>query len=148
MPPSSAWRAALLVAAMAATTAAAAQRLDVVGDAVPHPLTSTPGDADRGRAIVGDRQVGLCLMCHTGPFPDTPSQGTFAPDLRGAGARWNAGQLRLRIADPRRLDPDSIMPSYYRTADAPRIGKAWQGRPVLDAQQVEDVVAYLVTLRP
>jgi sulfur-oxidizing protein SoxX len=146
----SAWRAAaVLVATMAgATCPDAAHGVDVVGDAVPQPLTATPGDAARGRAIVGDRQVGLCLMCHTGPFPDARSQGTLAPDLAGAGARWNAGQLRLRIVDSRRLNPDSIMPSYFRASDAPRVGRAWQGKPVLDAQQVEDVVAFLVTLRP
>lgn len=149
MPMPSAWRAAVLVAVTAAAaTASAADRIVVVGDAVPQPLTAAPGDAGRGRAIVGDRQVGLCLMCHGGPFPDERSQGTLAPSLSGAGARWSAGQLRLRIVDSRRLNPDTIMPSYFRTAEGRRVGKAWQDKPVLDAQQVEDVVAFLVTLRP
>lgn len=148
MSLSSACRAAMLVLLMASTASSHAyDSIDVVGDAVPQPLTSTPGDAERGRAIVGDRQVGLCLMCHTGPFPDERSQGTLAPDLAGAGMRWSEGQLRLRIVDSRRLNPDTIMPSYFRAAEGRRVGKAFRDQPVLDAQQVEDVVAFLVTLR-
>ena len=119
----------------------------VVGDAVPRPLTDAPGDAARGRAIVADRQVGLCLLCHTGPFPDERFQGTLAPDLNGAGARWSAGQLRLRLVDSRRIDRDSIMPPYFRASGGVQVGKAWRDKPVLDAQQVEDVVAFLATLR-
>ena len=151
MPVSSACRSALLLVLLLdllAGAANAAERFEVVGDALPHALTAMPGDAGRGRAIVGDRQVGLCLMCHAGPFPEDLFQGTLAPDLTGAGARWTEGQLRLRIVDSRRLNPDTIMPSYFRVAEGPRIGKAFRGRPVLDAQQVEDVVAFLVTLRP
>lgn len=124
--------------------------LVVVGDGVPRPLTDTPGDAQRGRAIVVDRQRGLCLLCHQGPFDATPlerQQGNLATDLRGAGLRWNAAQLRLRLVDPKRLDPDSVMPAYFRADGLQRVGAAWQGRTVLDAQQVEDVVAFLQTLR-
>lgn len=133
-----------------ATGAAATDRPDVVavGDAIPRPLTGTPGDAARGRSIVANRQVGLCLLCHTGPFPDERFQGTLAPDLAGAGARWSEGQLRLRIVDSRRLAPDTIMPAYFRPANGLRVGTAFRDRTVLDAQQVEDVVAFLVTLRP
>lgn len=119
----------------------------VVGDAVPRALTATPGDALRGRAIVADRRVGLCLLCHPGPIPEERSQGDLAPDLAGAGARWSEGQLRLRLIDARRLNAATIMPSYHRLDGGRRIGEAWQGKPVLDAQQIEDVIAYLVTLR-
>lgn len=123
----------------------------VVGDGIPAPLTATPGDAVRGRAIVGSRQQGLCLLCHSGPasadFPQARLQGTLAPSLQGAGARWSEAQLRLRIVDSRRLNPDSLMPALHRTEGQARVGAAWQGRPVLDAQQVEDVVAYLRTLQ-
>ncbi len=119
----------------------------VVGDAIPQPLTTLPGDAAKGRAIVANRQVGLCLLCHTGPFPEEPFQGNLAPDLGGAGARWSAGQLRLRLVDGRRLNPQTLMPSYHRTEGLVRVGPAWQGRPVLTAQQIEDVVAFLATLR-
>lgn len=119
----------------------------VTGDAIAEPLTKLPGDAQRGRTIVANRRVGLCLLCHSGPFPEERFQGTLAPSLAGAGARWSAGQLRLRIADPRRLNPDTLMPSYHRVTDLQQVGDAFQGRPVLDAQQIEDVVAFLQTLR-
>ena len=132
-------------------SAAAAQEplraYNVVGDAIPAPLTSVPGDAARGRAIVVNRQVGLCLLCHNGPFPEERFQGNLAPDLAGAGARWSVAQLRLRIVDSRRVNPDSLMPAYHRTDGLARVGRAWTGKPVLDAQQVEDVVAFLATLR-
>jgi sulfur-oxidizing protein SoxX len=119
----------------------------VVGDAIPQALTGTPGDAVRGRAIVANRQQGLCLLCHTGPIPEERFQGNLAPDLSGAGARWSEGQLRLRIADAQRLNPASIMPAYYRTDGLARVGTNWQGKPVLEAQQIEDVVAFLLTLK-
>ena len=123
----------------------------VVGDGIPNPLTATPGDALRGRAIVGSRQQGLCLLCHSGPasadFPQARLQGTLAPSLEGAGARWSAAQLRLRIVDSRRINPDSLMPALHRIEGQTRVGTVWQGKPVLDAQQVEDVVAYLRTLQ-
>jgi sulfur-oxidizing protein SoxX len=119
----------------------------VVGDAIEAPLTQEPGDAARGRAIVASRQTGLCLLCHTGPIPEERFQGTLAPDLAGAGRRWTPGQLRLRVVDSRRLNPQSLMPAYHRIEGLVRVGAAWQGRPVLSAQQVEDVVAYLSTLR-
>jgi sulfur-oxidizing protein SoxX len=121
--------------------------LQVVGDAIPQALTATPGDPVRGRAIVANRQLGLCLLCHTGPIPEERFQGNLAPDLAGAGTRWNEGQLRLRIADAQRLNPASTMPAYYRSEGLARVGTAWQGKTILDAQQLEDVVAYLRTLR-
>ena len=120
----------------------------MVGDAIPRPLTDTPGDVQRGRSLVVDRRVGLCLLCHTGPFPEERFQGSLAPDLAGTGARWTAGELRLRMVDARRLNPQTIMPSYYRVDGLTRVGSAWSGKTILDAQQIEDVVAFLVTLRP
>ena len=119
----------------------------VVGDAIPEPLTGTGGDPVAGRAIVVDRRLGACLLCHTGPFAEGRFQGTLAPDLSGAGSRWSAGQLRLRMVDATRLNPDTIMPAYYRVDDLSRVGRAWLGRPILTAQQIEDVVAFLTTLR-
>ena len=104
------------------------------------------GDAVRGRAIVANRQVGLCLLCHTGPIPEERFQGNLAPDLRGAGRRWNAEQLRARIVDASQFNPDTIMPSYYKTEGLNRVATAYQGKTILDAQQIEDVVAWLRTL--
>ena len=140
----------LTVSCCAAVASAAlhAQPLaEVVDDAIPTPLTDTPGDAARGRAIVANRQVGLCLLCHTGPVPEERFQGTLAPDLAGAGARWSVAQLRLRIVDSRRVNPQTIMPAYFRRDGHARVGKSWQGKTILTAQQIEDVVAYLATLR-
>ena len=119
----------------------------VVGDAIPASLTGVVGDPVRGREIVVDRRLGACLLCHTGPFPEEKFQGTLAPDLAGAGSRWSEGQLRLRLVDPTRLNPDTIMPAYYRVVGVNRVGPAWRGKPILTAEQIEDVIAFLVTLR-
>jgi sulfur-oxidizing protein SoxX len=131
----------MLVALCALAGAASAE------DGLPQSLTGAKGDPARGRAIVVNRQVGLCLLCHSGPFPEERFQGNLAPDLRGAGARWSEAQLRLRIVDSSRINPASIMPAYYRSEGLTRVAKAWQGKPVLSAEQIEDVVAFLVTLR-
>jgi sulfur-oxidizing protein SoxX len=116
-------------------------------EAMPQSLTGAKGDPARGRAIVANRQVGLCLLCHSGPFPEERFQGNLAPDLRGAGSRWSEGQLRLRIVDSSRLNPASIMPAYHRTEGLVRVAPAWRGKPVLTAEQIEDVVAFLMTLK-
>ena len=110
-------------------------------------LTGSAGDPVRGRAIVADRQVGLCLLCHSGPFPEERLQGDLAPSLAGAGARWSQGELRLRIVDPARLNPRTIMPSYYRSEGLERVAPAFRGKTILSAPQIEDVVAYLATLK-
>jgi sulfur-oxidizing protein SoxX len=116
-------------------------------DGIPDSLTGTKGDPARGRAIVANRQVGLCLLCHRGPFPEERFQGNLAPDLRGAGARWTEAQLRLRIVDSSRINPATIMPAYHRTEGLTRVAPAWRGKPILTAEQIEDVVAFLTTLR-
>lgn len=119
----------------------------VVGDAVPAPLNGVKGDAARGRSIVVNRQVGLCLLCHSGPFPEERFQGTIAPDMKGVGARLSEGQIRLRMVDPGRTNATTIMPAYYRTEGLTRVAPSFRGKPVLTAGQIEDVVAFLVTLR-
>ncbi len=116
-------------------------------DELPQPPGLAPGDAASGRAIVADRQTGLCLLCHSGPFPEVRQQGTLAPALDGAGSRYSIGQLRMRIAEARRINPDSLMPSYRAVDAADRVGPQWRGRPLLSDQQIEHVVAYLATLR-
>ena len=149
-PRRSADAAALLLLALALPAAAQAPGsgpVRIVEDAIPEPLTGTRGDPGRGRAIVANRQLGLCLLCHSGPIPEERFQGDLAPDMSGAGSRWSEGQLRLRIADARRFNPDTIMPSYYRTDGLSRVAPAWRGKPVLTPEQIEDVVAYLITLR-
>lgn len=138
--------ASLLLAALAAAPAAA-QPYAVEGDAIPMPLTGQPVDPGRGLALMQDRQRSLCSLCHAGPFAPPHQQGTLAPDLGGIGARLSEGQLRLRVVDIKRLVPDSIMPSYARTEGFARVATAWQGKPVLTAAEIEDVIAYLATLR-
>ncbi len=119
----------------------------IVGDAIPASLSGENGDPERGRAIITNRQVGLCLLCHSGPFPEEKLQGTLAPDLKGAGLRSTRGQLRLRMVDASRINPDTIMPSYYRIDGLARVAPLFRGRPILTAEQIEDVVAFLETLR-
>lgn len=114
--------------------------------AAPLPGT-TAGDPARGRAIVANRQAGLCLLCHTAPITEEQFQGNLAPDLAGAGSRWTAAQLRERIADSGKLNPSTIMPAYYKTEGLTRVASAHKGKPILTAQQIEDVVAYLQTLK-
>jgi sulfur-oxidizing protein SoxX len=119
----------------------------VDGDRIEASLTGRPGDPARGRQVVADRQLGLCLLCHAAPIPEERFQGNIGPDLRGVGARLSTGQIRLRLVDAARLAPETVMPSYYVVEGLNRVGQAWRGRPVLSAEQIEDVVAYLATLR-
>ena len=118
----------------------------VAGDSIPESLTGTPGDAVRGGALVLER-TNTCILCHSGPFPEEKFQGDLAPNLAGSGSRWSVGQLRLRLVDASRLNPGTIMPSYYRIDGLDRIAANWRGKPILSAEQIEDIVAYLATLR-
>jgi sulfur-oxidizing protein SoxX len=139
------WLAAAL--ALPGTAGAQALRPYVVsGDTIAEPLTGMRGDATRGRALVLER-TSTCILCHSGPFPEAKFQGDLAPSLAGAGQRWSEGQLRLRLVDASRLNPGTIMPSYYRVEGLVRVGQAWRGKPILSAEQIEDMVAYLMTLR-
>ena len=142
-------RIPLVVALLLTACPASAQPVtpQIVDDAIPASLTGRPGDAARGRAIVANRSTGLCLLCHSGPIAEERFQGDIAPSLAGAGSRWSEGQLRLRIVDGSRLNADTIMPAYYRTGGLQRVARAFEGKTILSAAQVEDVVAYLVTLK-
>jgi len=116
-------------------------------DSIPASLTGAKGDPARGRAIVANRQVGLCLLCHSGPFPEERFQGNLAPDLTAVGARLSEGQIRQRIVDPTKVNPQSIMPAYYKSEGLVRVAPAYRGKTVLTAEQIEDIVAYLSTLK-
>jgi len=118
----------------------------VADEGIPASLTGAKGDPTRGRAIVANRQVGLCLLCHTGPFPEERFQGNLAPDLREA-ARLTEAEIRLRLVDPARVNPQTIMPAYYRAEGFSNVAAAYRGKTVLTAEQIEDVVAYLLTLK-
>ena len=120
------------------------------GPAIEQPLAPS-GDAARGRALLVARDPANCILCHAAPVDLLKSgvrfSGNLAPSLDGAGARWTAGQLRLRIVDSRRLNPDTIMPSYYRSEGLIEVAAAWRGKPIMNAQQIEDLIAYLLTLQ-
>ena len=105
------------------------------------------GDAARGAAIVANRALSQCTLCHPAPGVPAHLRGNLAPDLSGAGARWSAAELRQRLLQPERFNPDTVMPSYGRSDGLSRVAPAFRGKPLLEAQQVEDVVAYLATLR-
>jgi sulfur-oxidizing protein SoxX len=140
--------AALVAAGISCAKSDAALRpYVIVGDAIPASLTGAPGDPVRGKAIVASRQTGLCLLCHSAPLPEEKFQGTIGPDLKGTGSRNTEGQLRLRIVDSRIFNPDTIMPAYYRQDGLERVAPAFRGKTVLTAEQIEDVVAFLMTLR-
>jgi L-cysteine S-thiosulfotransferase len=129
--------------------AATAQQLRpyvVAGDSITEPLTGSPGDAARGRALVLERS-NTCILCHSGPFPEEKFQGDLAPSLAGSGSRWSVGQLRLRLVDAPRLNPATIMPSYYRLDGLERVAPAFRGKTILSPEQIEDIVAYLASLR-
>ena len=105
------------------------------------------GDPARGRSIVINRQVGLCLLCHSGPFPEERFQGDLAPDLAGAGSRYTAAELRERLTHPEKMNRRTIMPSYSRTHGLDRVAPNYRDKPLLTDQQIEDVVAFLATLK-
>ena len=140
---------AAAVFAVALSSAAVAQELrgyTITGDGIADSLTGAPGDPGRGRALVLER-ISTCILCHNGPFEEARFQGDLAPSLAGAGSRWSTSQLRLRLVDASHFNPQTIMPSYYRVDGLARVGPAWRGKPILSAAQIEDIVAFLATLK-
>ena len=119
----------------------------IENDAIPLPLTPTPGNAERGRLVFVSRDEGHCVLCHVVPEPDIEFQGNVGPDLTYASERLSAGQLRLRIADASLLNSNTVMPPYYRTSDLNQVGTAYRDKTVLSAQDIEDIIAYLLSLK-
>lgn len=117
-------------------------------DVILESLSGQPGDAIRGRTIVVSRQSGLCILCHSGPFPEERFQGNLGPDLAVSAARLSKEQLRARIVDASQFNPDSIMPSYFSREHFTRVAPQYAGKSILTAQDIEDVVAFLVSLKP
>jgi sulfur-oxidizing protein SoxX len=141
--------ALLLLLTLAGCAASGADKLAtfrIVGDAIPDPLVATAPDPARGRDIVVGRD-GNCLLCHALPESGARFMGNLAPSLSAVGARLSSGQLRLRLVDSMRLDRDTIVPSYFRVDGLSQVAQAFRGKPILTAQQIEDTIAYLVTLR-
>jgi L-cysteine S-thiosulfotransferase len=139
----------LIAAAVCSTTAAQAQlRFEAVGDGIPAPLTGTPGDPQRGKAVAVNSDQGNCLICHLLPVAEAPVFGDLGPSLEGVGGRLSAAQLRLRIVDPKRLNPATVMPAYLKVDGLNRVAPRYVDKPILSAQEVEDLIAYLLTLTP
>lgn len=144
-------RMLLVIVCMLARTAFAASGFvpwQAQGDAITQPLGGLSGDPGRGREIVRHKDQGNCLACHQIPIAEESFQGTVGPPLRWVATRLSAGQIRLRIADESRLLPTTIMPPFHKEpAELNQVADEYYGKPLLSAQQVEDVVAYLMTLR-
>ncbi len=119
----------------------------VEGYTIPEPLTETPGDPVMGRKWVINRKLGNCLSCHQMPIPEEQFHGETGPALYGVGDVYDAGELRLRIVDPKVLNPHSMMPGFYQVDGLNRVMKGFEDKPILSAQQIEDIVAYLMTLK-
>jgi len=117
------------------------------GDAIPNSLSGQPGDPTRGKSIVVSRQTGLCILCHSGPFPEERFQGNLAPDLRMSVSNLSAPQLRARLVDTSRFHPNTIMPSYFRIDHLRRVAPAFVDKTILSGQDIEDVIAYLLTIK-
>ena len=145
------WTAAIGLA-VAGTVAAGAQAADmvaykVVDQTIPQSLTGKAGDPVNGKKVVINRKKGNCLACHVMPIPEQQFHGKTGPSLFGVGERMDAASLRMRVVDPKVVNPDTMMPSFYRKDGFHRVMKKFQGKTILSAQEVEDVVAYLQTLK-
>ena len=138
---------ALLLLGAVALAEEGVQPYRVVGNAIPDSLTGRAGDPARGRKIAASRELGNCTLCHRLPLEGEAFFGDVGPDLSGVADRLTAGELRLRLVDPLRANPDTVMPAYYRIEGQQRVAVPYRGKPVLTAEQVEDVVAYLAGLR-
>lgn len=118
-------------------------RYRIVAGAIPAPLTSQPGDSERGRRVVLDRERGDCVVCHALPLPERQFHGSLGPPLDGIGNRSSADALRLRLVNPQALNPDSVMPAYYQADGLHQVLTKYRRKPILTTQEIEDVVAYL-----
>ncbi len=123
-------------------------RLEVVKDEIPKSLTGAPGNAEAGRKVFLTRNLGNCLACHqVSALKSEEFHGEFGPSLDGVGSRYTEGQLRLIVADAKRMFTDTVMPAFHRNDGFSRVRPEFVGKPILTAAQVEDVVAFLATLK-
>jgi sulfur-oxidizing protein SoxX len=131
---------AFLVAAASATAQVAPYK--VVGDGIPQSLTGKPGDAARGRALLAKRETANCLQCHAvKKDKELAAGGDKGPALDGVGSALTPAQLRLSVVDYSRITRGTAMPSFHKA------GGADADKPALSAAEIEDIVAYLSTLK-
>jgi sulfur-oxidizing protein SoxX len=114
---------------------------------IPNPLTDSPGNPGRGLQTIRDVANVTCLICHKMPIAGEPDQGEIGPPLDGVGSRYTPGELRLRLVNPKAFNPNTIMPAYYRVEGLTRVLQQYRDKTIYTAQQIEDVVAYLVQLK-
>lgn len=121
--------------------------VEIEGDAIDVSLTGEAGNAGRGRDVFTGREQGHCVLCHAIDGLDVEFQGNVGPDLTAIGDRLTPGQIRLRIADAQLIWPETLMPSYYRVSGLNQVAPEYMGEPALSARQIEDLVAYLSSLK-
>ena len=138
---------ALAISALLALPIPSQAQIIWYGDAISNSLSGQPGDPIKGRTIVTSRQTGLCILCHSGPFPEERFQGNLAPDLKLSVTNLSAAQLRARLVDPSKTNTNTIMPAYFRIDHLQRVAPPFVGKTVLSAQEIEDVIAYLLTIK-
>ena len=138
---------ALAISALLALPTSSQAQIIWDGDAIPNSLSGKPGDPIKGRIIVTSRKAGLCILCHAGPFPEERFQGNLAPELKLSVTNLSAAQLRARLVDPSKTSANTIMPSYFRIDHLQRVAPQFAGKTVLSAQEIEDVIAYLLTIK-
>jgi sulfur-oxidizing protein SoxX len=151
----------VVLAALAATLAAGSAiaetaPTDVMFEegAVAQSLTGAPGNPEAGAEVASTRALGNCVACHVVSALSADFQGNIGPELNGAADRWSEAQLRGIVIDAKHTFPESVMPGMYKTGPFIRPGDAYTGKaapadlpPILTAAQVEDVVAFLLTLK-
>ncbi len=140
---------AVVFCAVAAFGARAGEfaKYKIVKDAIPQSLTGKAGDPAKGRKPAINSRKGNCLACHVMPIPEQADHGEVGPPLNDVGGRLSAGEIRLRIVNPKVVNPDTIMPAFYRIRGLHRVQKKWQGKTIISAQDVEDITAYMMTLK-
>ena len=140
------WSVALLGLWFSATAGDEPVRYRVENHAILDSLIGRAGDPARGEQIVRDPDKVTCLICHAIPIEGEPDPGNIGPPLHGVASRYTAGELRLRLVDPKRLNPDTVMPSYFARDGHHRVAPEYRGRSIYSASEIEDVIAYLQTL--
>jgi len=120
---------------------------EIIGDGIPAPLSSNAGDPARGRELIVARDSANCVLCHAVPDAAIRFAGDVGPSLAGVGQRLTVSQLRLRVVDELRLNPATVMPSYFKVAGLTQVAAPYAGKPILSAREVEDIVAWLATLQ-
>ena len=137
---------AAVVAGGVAVQTPGAEPVEIIDFAIPRPLTDRPGDPARGKRVLTDAGNATCLICHAMPIEGEPDPGNIGPPLHGIADRYTAGELRLRLVDPKRLNPETVMPSYFARDGLHRVAPEYRGRSIYSASEIEDVIAYLLTL--